>query len=82
MTSDYIFDDDRRTQLAWIVSGEVFSVATKRKCALVRGRERQLYSLQREPLPFYLQDAGVLRGEGSGSSTPTAFKKMLENAGD
>jgi hypothetical protein len=70
--SDYICSDDG-TQLAWIENDEVFSLATRQKVAIRRGRE--LFSLQGEPLKLHLQDAGLVCGERD--SSPAAFLKLL-----
>jgi hypothetical protein len=71
--SDFIYDDQGKC-IAWIVKGEVFTGADKRKIATV-DRTGNIYSLQGEHVG-HLQDAGVVRKDKE-DKTPEAFTKLL-----
>jgi hypothetical protein len=71
--NDFIYDDQGKC-VAWILKGEVFTGADKRKIASV-DRNGDIYSLQGE-LVGHLQDAGLVREEG-GDITPEAFTNLL-----
>jgi hypothetical protein len=79
MTTGHIWDRNTGRQLAWIQNDrDVYSVETGKKFATVRDRE--LFSLQDEPLNLHLQD---LHGQGVGqvgkegeSDVLRRFKKL------
>jgi hypothetical protein len=69
--ADFIYDDQGAC-VARIITGEVFSEATKQRIATVR--EGNIYNLNGE-LVGHLQGAGVVRKDGD--FTPEAFTKLL-----
>jgi hypothetical protein len=71
--NDFIYDDQGKC-VAWIVKGEVFTSADKRKIATI-DHNGNIHSLQGE-FVGRLQDAGVVR-ENKGDKIPEAFTKLL-----
>jgi hypothetical protein len=83
MSTGFIWDHKSSNQIAWIENGaDVFSVATKRKFATVRGSD--LYSLAGEFLGVHLEniDGGNadIAGTGNDSEALTRFKKLASDS--
>ena len=71
-----IWDDDGRTQLAWVEGFAIVNV-DERKIATV-DNDGRLYSLDGKPLDIYLQGAHVIAG--GGSNTTRGIQEALQVA--